>query len=230
VNGSEFLFEWDLQNIDLSPAEIFSPEFSFQGSKFYILLQNKTRYGCFLRSVETSSRHGGIHFRFDLVKRLDNAITILFQGRSEFKELRRGRGVPDRIDPATIQDHILNVKIWTSEYDFVFNLEHINITVPSFSLPFFFIGGIKLYVFLKMSDDGSKYGCYLINCDSAISSKVQFQVDLFERFDNRLIESDKLECAFDKTNVGQGFKDWVDVETIRDHIIKVNVLPLLPVS
>jgi hypothetical protein len=110
-------------------------------------------------------------------------------------ELLRGRGIPDRVDPAAIQDHILNVKIWTSEYDFVYDLEHIT-HQSSVSLPFFFIGEIKLYVFLKMNED----------------------------------ESDKLECSFNKTNVGQGFQDWVDVETIRDHIIKVNVLPLLPVS
>jgi hypothetical protein len=72
VNGSEFLFEWDLQNIDLSQAEISSLEFSFKAASFIFYFRIKhDNYGCFLRSGEISRKYGGIHFRFDLVKRMD---------------------------------------------------------------------------------------------------------------------------------------------------------------
>ncbi len=41
TEGSEVLFEWDLQNIDISLSRVESPEFSFQGDLFFILLHIK---------------------------------------------------------------------------------------------------------------------------------------------------------------------------------------------
>jgi hypothetical protein len=114
VDGSQFLFEWDLQNIDLSQADIFSPEFSFQGSKFNLSLQKKKgskKYGCFIETVETLSKPGVIHYQFDLVKKLDNTVVKSHQGQRDLKELHRGRGKEEWIKLATIRDHVLKVKI-----------------------------------------------------------------------------------------------------------------------
>jgi hypothetical protein len=114
VNISEFLFEWDLQNIDLSQADIFSPEFSFQGSKFNLSLQKKKgskKYGCFIETVEPLSKPGVIHYQFDLVKKLDNAVVKSHQGQRDLKELHRGRGKAEWIKLATIREHVLKVKM-----------------------------------------------------------------------------------------------------------------------
>jgi hypothetical protein len=233
VDESEFLFKWDLQNIDISQTDISSPEFSFQGSKYYILLRKRegeTNYTCFLKSVETLNKSGSLHFRFDLVKRLDNTITRSFQGQRDMKELFDGWGPVKWIDPATIRDHILNVEIWTSEYDFENDLENINVASSSFSMNFFHCGENKLRVLLKKNEGGAKYDCLFVDVDSAISSKVYFQVDLFKRLDNRLIKTDKCEFFFNKTNAGLGLKDWFDVETIREYVLKVKVLIFNPFS
>jgi hypothetical protein len=227
VDGSQFLFEWDLQNIDISQTDISSPEFSFKGSKFYIgLLKNEgdVSYGCFLESVETSSKPGLIHIRFDLVKRLDSTTSGSFQGQLELKELHRGWGKSNWADPATIQDHILKVKMWTSEYNLEFDLENIDITISSISFPSFLIGETKLRVLFKKNKGRTMYGCYLEDVDSAISNKLRFQVDLFKRLDNCLVKSDKRDFTLNNTDVSHGFEEWFDVETIRDHVFKVKVL------
>jgi hypothetical protein len=234
MNGTEFLFEWDLQDIDLSQAMVDSPEFSFLGSNFILNLHKRegdTNYGCRLYSVETLSKPGRIHYRFDLVKMVDSAITTLFQGQRDMKELHRGSGWGrgDWANPATIRDHILKVKMWTSEYDLEYDLKNIN-TNKSISFSFFIFGETKLRVLLKKNEGRTNYGCYLEDVDSAISSKVRFQVDLFKRLDNCLVKSDKREFTFNNTNVSQGFEDWFDVETIRNHIIKVELWIFNPFS
>jgi hypothetical protein len=229
VDESEFVFEWDLQNIDIS-QRINSAEFSFQGSKYYILLRKRvgeTNYDCTLNSVENLSNPGKIHFRFDLVKRLDKSTTKYQQYQRDLKELHNGWGASVWIDPATIRDHILKVKMWTSKYDFEYDLEKININNPSFPDPFF-VDGNKLHVYLKTG--GVKYGLLLKDVDSDISSKVRFQVDLFKRLDDRLVKSDRCEFALNNTDIAQGFEDWFDVETIRDHVLKVKVLLIKPFS
>jgi hypothetical protein len=233
VDKSEFLFEWDLQDINLSQVRIVSPEFSFQGSKFIIRLVKgggDINFCCFLKSVETLSKPGVIHFRFNLVNRLDNTITISRQCQLYMKYFHRGFGVPNWIDPSKIRDHILKVKIWTSEYDFECDLEKINSTGPSLYLPFFIYEETKLQVLLKKNEGGTKYGCYLEDDDIIISSKMRFQVDLYARLDNRLVNSVKREFIFNKPDVAQGFEDWFDVETIRDHVFKVKVWIFKPFS
>jgi hypothetical protein len=233
VDESEFLFEWDLQDIDISQQRINSAEFFFLETQLQIRLfkkEGEVNYGCHLNSVETLSKPGKIHFRFDLVKRLDNTITLSRQCQREKKALKDSWGVSDWVDPATIQDHILKVKMWTSEYDFEYDLEKFNITKSSRSLPFFMYGENKLRVLLKKNKGGSKYGLLFKDVDSAISSKMCFQVDLFKRLDNRLVKSDKCECSFNKTDVKRGFEDWFDVESIRDHVLKVKVLIFNPFS
>jgi hypothetical protein len=67
VDETEFLFEWDLQDIDLSQVLVNSPEFSFQDSKYFIRLEmseGEVSYRCTLTSVETLSKSGVVHFRF----------------------------------------------------------------------------------------------------------------------------------------------------------------------
>jgi hypothetical protein len=180
LDESKFLFEWDLQDIDLSQAMVDSPEFSFKDNMFNLSLEKTegtTNYGCFLESVEILSESGRIHYRFDLLKRLDNTVTISRQCRCDMKELHEGWGKGDWVDPATIQDHILKVTMWTSEYNLEFDLEKINITKSSIFVPFLFIGDNKLRVLLKENGEGAKYDCLLKDVDSEISSKVRFQVD-----------------------------------------------------
>jgi hypothetical protein len=233
VDVSELSFDWDLLDIDISQTDISSSEFSFQGDKYLILLQKKegvTEYGCYLKSVETLSTPGIIHYRFDLLKRLDNNITKFYQGTRKLKELHQGWGKADWVDPATIQDHVIKVKMWTSEYDFEYDLENSDITSPSFSLSFFIYGEITMRVLLKKNKEGTKYDCLLKDVDSDISGKVGFQVDLFKRLDNRLVQSEKCEITFNKTDVVQGLEDWFDVETIREHVIKVKVVNIKPFS
>jgi hypothetical protein len=233
VNESDFLFEWDLQNIDLSQTKISSPKFSFQGSEFNLNLWKKEGapiYSCTLKYVETLSKSGRIHFRFDLVKRLDNTIAKSCQYQRDLNQLKNGWGVPDWIDPAAIQDHILKVKMWTSEYDLEYDLENEVITRQIITPESFLIGDNKLRVLLKKNKGGDKYDCLLKYVDSAISSKVRFQVDLYARLDNSLVKSDKREFTFNKTNVSQGFEDWFDVKTIRDHVLKVKVWIFNPFS
>jgi hypothetical protein len=114
ANGSEFFFEWDLQYIDLSQADISSPRFSFQGSKFQLSLEKSKgskKYGCFIESVETLNKPGVIHYRFDLVKKLDNAVVKSHQSQREFNDFHRGRGKAEWIKLATIRDHVLKVKM-----------------------------------------------------------------------------------------------------------------------
>jgi hypothetical protein len=232
ADDSKILFEWDLHNIDLSQVMIPSPEFSFQGSQFQIRLWKKEgalNYSCFLKSVETLSKPGIVHFRFDLVKRMD-IVTKSSQSSREFKELHLGWGDGNWFDPATILDHILKVKMWTSEYDFEYDLGNRDIAKSSISLPIFFIGENKLRVLLKKNEAGAKYNCLLRDIDSAISSKMRFQVDLFKRLGNRLVKSDKFERVFNKTNVAQGLEDWFDVETICEHVLKIKVLIFKPFS
>jgi hypothetical protein len=195
LDGSEVLFEWDLQNINNIQNFISSSQFSFQDIKYYVLLEkNKgsTRqgyYGCALYSVEPSSKPGIIHFRFDLVKRLDNSITLYYQSQREKKLLHGGVGkCHDWVDNVTIQDHILKIKMWTSEYDFEYDLEYINIDNPSFLDPFY-VDGNKLCVFLKKNGGGEKYDIMLNDVCSTISSRVRFQVDLYARLDNSLVKT-----------------------------------------
>jgi hypothetical protein len=143
------------------------------------------------------------------VKRLDSTITGLFQGQRELKEFHRGWGAADWADPATIRDHILKLKIWTSEYGFELDLDELDledITDPSIFLPFFLVGENKFCVFLKKNEGGEKYDLLFEEFDSAISSKIYFQVDLFKRLDNDLVKSDKCECSF-KTDIVEGFVD-----------------------
>jgi hypothetical protein len=233
LDESKFLFEWDLQNIDIFQTDISSLEFSFQGGNYSIRLHKEegVNYGCFLYSVETLNKSGKIHYRFDLVKRMDNIVTKSSQRQSEMKLLHNGWGPLNWIDPATIRDHILKVKMWTSEYDFEYDLDNINTTIPALTFSFLFIGELILRVLLKKNEGGEKYGCSLEDLNSAISSKVSFQVDLYARMDNnRLVKSDKREFTFNNTNVSQGFEDCFDVETIRDHVLKVKVLIFKPFS
>jgi hypothetical protein len=233
LDESKFLFEWDLQDIDLSQADIYSPKFSFQGSKFQLSLQKMEgalNYGCYLQSRKTSSKPGIIHFRFDLVKRVDKAITLSYQSQRELKGLKDGWGVMSWIYPSTIRDHILKVKMWTSEYDLDYDLENEAITRQIITPESFLIGENKLRVLLKKNKRGDKYDCLLKDVDSAISSKVRYQVDLFSRLDNNRVKSDKREFTFNNTDVAQGFEDWFDVETIRDHVLKVKVWIFNPFS
>jgi hypothetical protein len=85
------------------------------------------------------------------------------------------------------------------------------------------VDGNELRISLKKSEGGTKYGCYLEDFDAAISSKTYFQVDLFKRLDDTLVKSERCEFSFNKTGVEQGLVNWADVETIRNHIIKVKV-------
>jgi hypothetical protein len=232
MDGSDFLFEWELQDIDVSKTDIFSPKFSFQGIEFDLNLwkeEGDMNYGCYLSSVKPSSKPGIIHYRFDLVKRLDNTITKFHQGTHKLKELHEGWGPGDWIDPATIRGHILKVKAWTSEYEFEYDMEDSDITNPSFPDPFWFDGN-KLHVVLKKNEGGTKYDFLLKDVESAISSKMYFQVDLFKRLDNLLVKSEKFEFFFNKKGVEQGFEDCFEVESIREYIIKVKVLIFKPFS
>jgi hypothetical protein len=227
VDGSVSLFDWDLQNIDLSQTDISSPEFSFQDSKFYVRLRKKegaVNYGCALYSFETLSKPGKIHYRYDLVKRMDNTITLSFQHHRELKMLRRGVGVcrvAGVFDPATIQDHILKIKMWSSEYEFEYDMKDFDINNPSFPYPIC-IDGNKLRVLLKKKEGGEKYDILFKDYDSSFSNKMYFQVDLFRR-DNRFVKSDKFGCSFDQMSECQGVADWIDVDSIRDHVLKVKV-------
>jgi hypothetical protein len=228
---SEYDFEYDLENIDLAKQSMDSTQFSFLETQFLIRFQkmDSTNYGCFLQSLIPSSKPVGIHFRFDLVNRMDNTITTVYQGRRELKELHESWGKKDWIDPATIQDHILKVKMWTSEYEFEYDLENIDFTDSSVSLSFFMYGETELRVFLKKNEGGEKYGCYLDDVDSTISSRAYFQVDLFKRLDNRLAKSEKFEFN-PNTDVEQGLEDFFEVDTIRDHVLKIKVLFIKPFS
>jgi hypothetical protein len=230
---SKFLFKWDLRNVDISLADISSAEFSFQGSQFNLSLEKEegeVNFGCFLESIETLNRPGILHFQFDLVKRLDNSVTKSCQLQYELKELHRGWGERDLLDPATIREHTLKVKMWTSDYEFEYNMKNIDITNPSFLFRSFLSCGNKLRVLLKKKEGGEKYDILLKDVDSAISSKLYLQLDLFKRLDDTLVKSERCECLFNKTDVGQCLVDWFDVETIRDHIIKVKVLIYKPFS
>jgi hypothetical protein len=235
VNGSEFLFEWDLQNINSLQNLISSIQFPFQDSNYIIRLQKNQAsirygyYGCGLYSVEPSSKPGIIHFRFDLVKRLDNTITLYYQIQRDLNDLHREQGKADWIDRATIRDHILKVKMWTSEYDFEYDLEYINIDNPSFPNPFY-VDGNKLHVLLKKNEGGTKYGCFLEDVCSVILSRVCLQVDLYARLDNSLVKTDKRDFTFINKDAAQGFEDWCDLESLRDHFLKVKVLILKPFS
>jgi hypothetical protein len=62
-------------------------------------------------------------------------------------ELHRVLGVGDWVDPATSQDHILKVKLWTS--DFEFDLKLMNTTTTAYSLPLFRFEGNEFRVYLK---------------------------------------------------------------------------------
>jgi hypothetical protein len=82
ADQSEYVFEWDLQNIDNSKTRIPSAEFSFQENKNISLLfkiEGETNYGCCLQSVEKLTKPGSINFRFDLLKGLNNEIVKYFQ-------------------------------------------------------------------------------------------------------------------------------------------------------
>jgi hypothetical protein len=155
-DGSEFLFEWDLQDIDLSDKLIETPEFSFQGSNYYIrleMVEGASKLGCILYSVKTLNKPGRIHYRFDVVKRSDEIVVKSSQNQCELRELHLGWGDSNLVESATIGDHILKVKMWTSEYDFEYDLEDENITVRSIYLSFF-IGDHQLLVILKKNRGG----------------------------------------------------------------------------
>jgi hypothetical protein len=186
-------------------------------------------YGCYLKSVETLGKPGAINFRFDLVNGKNNIVSINIQSEGEMKGFFRGKGLRDLIDPATIRDHILKVKMWTSEYDFEYDLVNITITDPSIPLPSFLIGENKLRIDLKKNKGGTKYDCLIKDIDSTISSRSYFQVELFKRLDNRLVKSEKFDLNPD-TDVDKGISDWADVESIRDHVLKVKILFIKPLS
>jgi hypothetical protein len=236
VEQYKFLFEWNLQDMNLStsnPRALFSsPKFSFQDCKFDLFLlkrEGEAHYGYYLRSLEASSKPGKIHFRLELVKRMDNIVVISSQGQRERKEMHRGVGLSECLHPTSLRDFIFKVKMWTSEYDFEYDLENINTTKPSFSMSSFIIGDKILSISSKKNKEGTKYDCLLMDVNSNISSRVCLQVDLFKRIDNRLVKSDKCQFSF-KKDEAQGFVDWFNVEKIRDHVLKVKVLIFKPFS
>jgi hypothetical protein len=117
ASSDVFEWEWDLRNVNLSHTVIYSPEFSFQDSNFNIRLEKRdgsTNYDCFLKTVEILSKPDKIHYRFDFVKRLDNSVVKSRQSQREIREFD-GWGLLDWIDPASIGDDFLKVKMWKSD-------------------------------------------------------------------------------------------------------------------
>jgi hypothetical protein len=232
IDESKILFEWDLQNIDKSQEMICSPEFSFQGYQLFIKLRKnhgETNHGCYLKSVEKVDNPLKLHSRIDLVKRIDNTVTGSNQLSRDMRRLNEGWGKGNWIDTSTIQDHILKVKMWTSAYDFEYDFIDIKNTRPSFKPKSFLCGEYKLRIVLKKNEEGTMYNCFFKDVDSAISDKVYFQVDLFKRSDNTRVKSGKCEFTFN-SEAEQGIMNWVDVESIRDYIIKVKVSTFKPFS
>jgi hypothetical protein len=101
------------------------PRFYSNGFGFFASIRKREgdlKFGCFLFPVIPATDSGGfpgnIAYRFDLVKRSVNRVVqtcryvYLFDSSNGF-----GRG--DWIDPATIQDHILKVKICRAFSQFV---------------------------------------------------------------------------------------------------------------
>jgi hypothetical protein len=220
------------KKVFLSKADISSKEFSFQGKKYLLCLIRKeggTKYGCCLQSIKNSSNSVKIHFRFDLVKRLDNTIAKSEQLQHDIKDLKKGWGLADWCDPTTIRDHILCIKMWISDYDFECDLDWLSLEKSSFLLEPFKSGDNTFRLWLVKKEEGTMFGRYL-SSDSAISGKVYFQVDLFKRLDGRLVRSDKFACVFEQKDVGLGHVDVFDAESIREHVLKVKVLKLRPFS
>jgi hypothetical protein len=77
VMGEEYAFEHDLKDFDINKTLLILPTFSVGGSKLYLQLnkrEGESNYGCFLHCSDTLNFPGTIHYRFDLVKKLDNRI------------------------------------------------------------------------------------------------------------------------------------------------------------
>jgi hypothetical protein len=111
----EYVFEWDLKDVDISKTTVDSPSFSEEGNTLFIKLEKghgQTKYKSFTSDVKTPFLFPGlIYCQFDLVSRLDNQIVLSRVIQSVYYKTDDIGGVWDWIDPETIRDHILKVKI-----------------------------------------------------------------------------------------------------------------------
>jgi hypothetical protein len=126
--GSDYDFIHDLKDFDITKSSVDLPQFSAQGYNFYICVKKNERgpqrsgyrYGCYLHAVNSYAiSPGSIHFRFDLVKKLDNRVVKSSECEKVFYKSGSGFGPPNWISPATILDHVLKVKICKNFSDFV---------------------------------------------------------------------------------------------------------------
>jgi hypothetical protein len=125
--SSEYAFEWDLKDIDVSETRTDSKPFSFQDNAFNVRLvmrPRETMYSCVLKATDTEAVYpGNFRFRFDIV-RTDNYISKSTTNMEySFYKVPFGYGPIKWISPKTMRNSVLKVKIWIDKNftDFVDN-------------------------------------------------------------------------------------------------------------
>jgi hypothetical protein len=113
-DGSGYDFVQDLSVFNITQTQVDLPQFTACGNKFFMRIKKREgdpRYSCYLRPCDSSSiSPGTIHYRFDLVKKLDDEIVDTITGDRVFYNSTSGYGRSDWI--WTIRDHVLKVKVW----------------------------------------------------------------------------------------------------------------------
>jgi hypothetical protein len=118
-DGSGYYFIQDLMDFDITKIQVDFPHFSANGNGKE-KRDGEENYSSFLAPfLDSSVSPGTIHFRFDLVKKLDSRVVKSSTNDWAFDDDPRGYGPLNWVDPATIQDHVLNVKIWKVFSEFV---------------------------------------------------------------------------------------------------------------
>jgi hypothetical protein len=114
----EYFFEWNLKKVALSNASIhYSPKFFIENNTFNIMLEKKDfdiNYGVFLCSLDPSSIYPGVlRYQFDLFANNNLVKSCTFE--DSFYKSYYGLGPFDFIDPETVCECVLKVRVWSQK-------------------------------------------------------------------------------------------------------------------
>jgi hypothetical protein len=177
-----FSFNWDLIDLDLSLFKYESPAFSFKGHMFTLQIEKgATSFGCY-HSIKTSLR---VHYRFDLI--MDNQVVKTSDPPlvCDMRDVFISRwGHPEWIDPEAINlnENVLKIEIWESEYDFAWDLKDIDVSLERVESPIFLIKDVEFWLLLQKgeNDENGKYGCFLY-ISTHFPGEIRFRFDVLSR-------------------------------------------------
>ena len=221
---NEYAYEWDLKEVDISQTDIDSPEFSFNDIKFVLNLkknQGKPNYGGYLKAIDPADSPLTIHFRLEVITKTDNIICKTYQLTFPLSQISTDLGFNNLINPTTISEHILKIKIWTSPYD----VEHLFFIsedkVDLYPSSIYTKNGSLVGVKLVKNEDGSKYEVLFVDDNSTISNTQHFQMDIFTRVGNLLMRSFDCQIKFDKSKTPKSSGLYLDAATLREYISRL---------